>query len=113
MIHGATAPRRPPPAPRGWLISPRQPNEVDVGGIQNSPIGAAVADERLEADSVQIGGSGAAVAPRVVTFRDRLAISGQFLMTASGQIPMISNSPGIDFRDSGIFVVASRLSANR
>jgi hypothetical protein len=42
-----------------------------------------------------------------------LAISGQFLMTASGQIQMTANSPGIDFRDSGIFVVVGRLSANR
>jgi len=42
-----------------------------------------------------------------------LAVSGQFLMTASGQIPMSANSPGIDFRDSGIFVVVGRLSANR
>jgi hypothetical protein len=41
-----------------------------------------------------------------------LAVSGQFLMTASGQIPKTANSPGIDFRDSGIYVVVGRLSAN-
>jgi hypothetical protein len=45
------------------------------------------------------------VAPRVVTFVIELAVSGKFLMTA--------NSPEIDFRDSGIFVVVGRLSANR
>ena len=51
---------------------------------------------RQSSPRVDRGGSTATAAPDAVTFHDWLAFSGfseQFLMAASGQIPMTANSP--------------------
>ena len=42
-------------------------------------------------NAVQLGGSGVAVAPRAVTFRDRVSCLRQFLI-ASGQIQMTART---------------------